>query len=106
MKGQKIKQGASLSCIVKMPPRFVDGFFADWSVRAELRNQKKELIDTLQCEFTDATTRYLRIEKINTEQWPLGRAFFDIRLTRNTDNYTIICNTLFIDVIDNITEAV
>src|SRR5574343_43597 len=99
------KQGASFSKILKIPSNFEDGYFVDWVVRAQVRKPDGTLIDELTCEFTDNTTRYLRIEKINTDSWPLSRVVFDIRMTRNLDNYTLISNTLAIDIVDNITEA-
>ena len=76
-----IVRGATLDIAMRIPDGFADGYFAGWVPTSQLRNHAGVLIATLQANWVDATTRYLRLRAADTSAWPIGPARFDIRLT-------------------------
>ena len=74
-------RGASFDLLARIPDRFADGQFAGWQPSSQVRSNKDELIAELDAEWVDpATTRVLRLRKLDTTAWPLCVASFDICL--------------------------
>ena len=76
-----IVRGATLDIAVRIPDGFADGYFAGWVPTSQLRNHAGVLIATLQTNWVDADTRYLRMRAADTSAWPIGPARVDVRLT-------------------------
>lgn len=100
------KRGDSLDLLAAIPAQFAEGFFAGWTVSAQLRFASTDaLVATLTAEWADsATTRTLRLRCIDTSQWPVGRNDFDVRLVR-PDGYTTSTSTMTIFVVKDVTRG-
>ena len=76
-----LTRGASLDIAMRIPAGFADGYFTGWVPTSQLRTPAGVLIATLQTNWVDADTRYLRLRAADTSAWPIGPARFDVRLT-------------------------
>lgn len=103
----KHKRGDSFDYVVVIPDAFHDGYFVGWSVKAQLRNKATGgLVAQFDTSWeNEATTRRLRLFKINTKTWPIADLEFDVQFTRDADGYTISSNTVDVKVIKDITSA-
>ena len=100
------KQGDSLDLLAAIPAQFADGFFIGWTVAAQLRFAKTDaLVAVLDAQWTDPdTTRTLRLQCLDTGQWPIGRNDFDVQLVR-PDGYTTSTSTMTIFVVKDVTRG-
>lgn len=98
------KRGDSFDYVTTIPDTFVDGYFADWVVAAQVRDPSKgSLVAQLDVSWADpATTRTLRLLKIDTKTWPLGSYEFDIQFTR-ADGYTVSTSTEKLKITKDVT---
>jgi hypothetical protein len=102
----EIKRGDSFDYGVEIPDEFADGHFVGWTVASQLRkpNSQATLIATLETSWANpATTRTLRLLKIDTTEWPLGEAEFDVQFTRTSDGYRLSTETATVVVIKDVT---
>lgn len=82
------KQGSSWDYIFNIPEEYADGYYSDWTVTAQLRSAKTNtLLNDIVCEWSDETTRVLRLFILDTSALTLGDALMDIRFKRNSDGY-------------------
>lgn len=100
------KTGDSFDYLCPIPDSFIDGYFTNWSVSAQVRTiQYQKLIAELDCTWADpVTTRSLKLLKINTSTWPIGSAEMDVQFVRISDGYTISTDTVSISIIRDITH--
>lgn len=106
MDALEIKRGDSFDYGVNIPSEFADGHFVGWTVASQLRsnNSKAALIATFETTWDNpATTRKLRLLKIDTTDWPLGSAVFDVQFTRTSDSYRISTETATVVVVKDVT---
>lgn len=98
-----LKQGDSFDQLVTIPADFADGHFVGWDVASQLKNSDGEVIADLDVSWADAaTTRTLRLLKIDTKAWPLGQYEFDVQFTR-ADGYTVSTSTAKLKVTKDVT---
>jgi hypothetical protein len=102
------KRGDSFDFLASIPPSLVDGYFAGWKVNAQIRTLKYDkLVDTLECEWVDpAVTRTLRLQKMETESWPVGEAIMDVQFTdpRQVPPYVISTTSQKLDIVRDVTS--
>lgn len=106
MDALEIKRGDSFDYGVEIPSEFADGHFVGWTVASQLRtnNSKAALIATFDTSWANpATTRQLRLLKIDTTDWPLGSAVFDVQFTRTSDGYRLSTETAEVIVVKDVT---
>ena len=85
MATEPLARGASLDIALRIPVGFADGYLAGWVPTSQIRTLSDQLIATLDVSWVDPdTTRYVRLRCADTEDWPVGLAVFDIRLTAPT----------------------
>lgn len=102
----EIKRGDSFDYGVAIPSEFSDGHFVGWTVASQLRrnNTQGSLIATFETSWDNpATTRMLRLLKIDTTGWPLGSAIFDVQFTRVSDGYRLSTETAEVIVVKDVT---
>lgn len=100
------KRGDSFDYGFLIPSTYADGYFAGWTVAAQVRDATGKLVADLQATWDDpVTTRAVRLLKINTKTWPLGDLAFDVQFTRPADGYSISTATVEFTVIKDVTLA-
>lgn len=98
-----LKQGDSFDQLVTIPADFADGHFVGWAVASQLKNAEGAVIANLDVSWADAaTTRTLRLLKIDTKAWPLGSYEFDVQFTR-ADGYTVSTSTAKLKITKDVT---
>lgn len=98
-----LKQGDSFDQLVTIPTDFADGHFVDWDVASQLKDAEGAVIADLDVSWADAaTTRTLRLLKIDTKDWPLGSYEFDVQFTRD-DGYTVSTSTARLKITKDVT---
>lgn len=98
-----LKQGDSFDQLVTIPADFADGHFVGWDVASQLKDAEGAVIADLDVSWADAaTTRTLRLLKIDTKAWPLGSYEFDVQFTR-VDGYTVSTSTAKLKVTKDVT---
>lgn len=99
-----LKQGDSFDQMVTIPADFPDGYFLGWDVSSQLRDADGNVIATLDTSWGDpATTRTLRLLKIDTTAWPVGTAKFDVQFKRQSDGYVLSTSTAKLKVTEDVT---
>ena len=100
------KRGDSFDYVTTIPDTFADGHFVGWDVAAQLRDPSKgSLVAQLDVSWVDpATTRQLRLLKIDTKTWPVVPLEFDVQFTRTSDGYTLSTATEKLVVIKDVTQ--
>lgn len=100
------KRGDTFDFTTAIPDTFPDGYFVGWTVAAQVRNAASgALISTLDTSWLNAaTTRNLRLLKIDTKAWPVGKVEFDVQFTRTSDGYVISTSTEQFNVIKDCTQ--
>lgn len=102
------QRGQSLALVMFMPDGniysepfgYPDGFFVGWSVTCKLLNSVGVEIDTISATWLDAaTTRALKLEKVETGVWALGDAAIQVVLTRNSDGFKLLSTKAKIKVV-------
>lgn len=99
------KRGDTFELLILLPEvDYPDGYFLLWDVDAQIR-YRDELVDTLTTEWTSpaADTRTLRLSKVNTTTWPVGPHEIDVQLTRQSDNYIRSTETIYIEIVKDVT---
>lgn len=101
-----IKRGDSFDFINTIPEAFADGHFVGWTVSSEVRNPADgSLVASLEASWVNpATTRQLRLLKIDTKAWPIATLEFDVQFVRSVDGYTLSTATSKIKVTKDCTE--
>lgn len=79
----RFTRGASFNALLKIPTSIPDGFFANWTLRCQVRKAGSELstgfIGEVSVSWIDPlTTRTIAIKHDATDNWPLGGAEFDV----------------------------
>ena len=99
------KRGDSFDRIAEIPPWFPDGYFAGQTVKAQLRSRKTgEKIADFNCSWLDdATTRNLRLQKLDTTAWPTGEAELDVEFNR-TDGFVYSSSTAVLWIVADVTH--
>lgn len=111
------KRGDTFDYVATIPDTFTDGYFVGWDVTAQVRKAASgplaqlsapvdgELVAQLDVTWTDpATTRELRLLKIDTKDWPLVPLEFDVQFRRVSDGYTLSTATEKLVVIKDVTQ--
>lgn len=103
----KHKRGNSFDYVMKVPDTFVDGYFDEWTVAAQVRNSANgNLIAELETSWLDPlTTRNLNLLKIDTSGWAPGKAEFDVKFTRTSDNYKLSTATVEFVIEKDVTQS-
>lgn len=101
------KRGDSFDYTTTIPDSFADGHFADWTVASQVRDPiKGTLVSQLEASWVDeATTRQLRLLKIDTKSWPITELEFDVQFTRVSDGYSLSTGTAKIIVVKDVTQV-
>lgn len=99
-----LKQGDSFDQLVTIPADFADAHFVGWDVASQLKDSDGAVIADLDVSWADpATTRTLRLLKIDTTAWPVGTAKFDVQFKRQSDNYVLSTSTARLKVTEDVT---
>lgn len=100
------KRGDSFDYVTTIPDTFADGHFVGWDVAAQVRDPGKgSLVAELDVSWNDpATTRQLRLLKIDTKTWPAVPLEFDVQFVRTADGYTLSTATEKLVVIKDVTQ--
>lgn len=102
----QIKQGATFDEILILPEEdFPDGFFLLWDVSSQVRTTKGTILADVTPTWEDpaASTRYLRIQYLDTTSWPLERVELDVRFVRQSDGFVIYSEIELIEVLKRVT---
>lgn len=79
-------RGKSFTRLLTIPAQFGDGYFADWTVSSEIRDDDGKLVAAPVCEWLNTgTTRDLKVRVVNTTAWPVGVLWIDIKFVRTSD---------------------
>lgn len=99
------KRGDSFDYFIEIPLDFPDGYFGEWGVSAQLRDQENDtLVAQLDAQWADpVTTRRLDLKKLNTRSWPLTSCEFDVQFVRTVDSYTMSTNTVVVEIVKDVT---
>lgn len=99
------KRGDTFRKLAIVPPELADGYFIGWTVAAQLRAVRGELIDDLTVEWLEpaATTRCLAITATDTSLWPLGVHEFDVQFIRTSDGFKVSSRTVRLEVQKEVT---
>ena len=100
------KRGDSFDYVTTIPDTFADGYFAGWTVAAQVRDPVKgTLIAQLDTSWLNpVTTRQMRLLKIDTRAWPVGTLAFDVQFTRTSDSYVLSTATETMTIIKDVTQ--
>lgn len=100
------KRGDSFDYVTTIPDTYPDGYFAGWTVAAQVRNPSSgALIANLEPSWADpATTRTLHLLKIDTSTWPVGKAEFDVQFTRASDGFKASTLTVEFAILKDVTK--
>lgn len=100
------KRGDSFDYVTTVPDTFPDGYFAGWTVASQVRNPSSgALIANLEPSWVDPdTTRQLRLLKIDTSTWPVGKAEFDVQFTRTSDGFKASTVTAEFTIVKDVTK--
>ena len=100
------KRGDSFDYTATIPSSFADGYFVGWTVAAQIRDPASStLIANLDCSWINAaTTRELRLLKIDTTSWPTQTLEFDVQFMRTSDAYKISTDTVQVIVTKDVTQ--
>lgn len=82
----KFKRGSTFSYMFQVPAGIANGFFSGWLPTAQIRKVRNDLpsglIADMECFWNDETTaRSIIVRNTQTDEWPIGVADLDIRLT-------------------------
>jgi len=81
------RQGDAFDYVGTIPASFADGYFAGWTVSANVYDSAGALITAVTATWNDpAVTRVLHLFVLDTTTWPLGVVTLDVRLVRG-DGY-------------------
>lgn len=99
------KRGDSFDYVTTIPDSFPDGHFVGWEVKAQVRNPSTgALIADLETSWANpATTRTLKLLKLDTKTWSPGKAEFDVQFTRTSDGYILSTATVSLTIIKDVT---
>jgi hypothetical protein len=106
-------QGASFSKVVTIPLSLPDGYFVGWVPTSQIRffrfhagvQEVGELIEDLSCVWADPlTTRTLLIQAVDTGLWPITRVCWDIRFTRESDDFKRSTNLTVFGIVKGATQ--
>lgn len=99
------KRGDSFDRVGAMPAQFADGYFVGWTVASQIRTASGTLVADLVCTWLDnATTRDLRLTKIDTTAWPAGEAKIDVQFKRTSDGFTFSSETETLWIVGDVTH--
>lgn len=101
------KRGDTFDRLLLMPSEeFPDGYFLGWDVTSQIRTPRGTLVADLTTSWADpaADTRVLRIFSDPTEDWPIGRLEIDVQFTRQSDSLTRSTETLYVDILKDVTR--
>lgn len=100
------KRGDTFDYTTTIPSTYADGYFVGWTVAAQVRNASSgSLVASLDTSWVNAaTTRELRLLKIDTKAWPLGSLEFDVQFTRTSDGYVMSTETMKFSVLKDVTQ--
>ena len=99
------KRGDSLDLLIELPPEIADGYFADWTLKSQIRTPADALIAELDAQFVDAiTARHIRLKCLDTSAWPIGPAAFDVQLVR-ADGHTTSTESAVVYIVKDVTHA-
>ena len=101
------KRGDTFDQVLLIPEAtFADGFFVGWTVASQIRTNRGKPVDTLTTSWADpaAATRFLRLFKQGTSLWPLGTLEVDVQFTRTSDGFVQSTETIFVEVLRDVTQ--
>lgn len=75
--------------------------FADWVPTCQVRDGNQGLIAQVETSWTSASAINLRV--VDTSQWKLGAARFDIRLQRPSDGYVRTTSPIEFTIVETVT---
>jgi len=103
----KHKRGDTFDQLFVIPDIFIDGYFAPWTVTAQIRTAKYgTLISELTCTWVDPlTTRLLKIQDFETNDWFVGSAELDVQFYNPVTTYTLSTDTLSVEIVKDITRV-
>lgn len=104
----RFKRGSTFSVMFQIPEKVADGYLSGWLPTAQLRKAgnsgRSGLIAEMECYWdSEETARKLLVRNLMTEDWPLGLAELDIRLT-SPSGETIQTKTINIEINRGITR--
>lgn len=102
------KRGTTFSFLLQLPNNVDDGFFANWTPRAQLRKRgvelTKGLVQEVACHFTDAeVAKIVRVFEEDTDSWPIGLVELDV-LFEGPNGERVASETLVFDIVREITK--
>lgn len=98
------KVGDSFTRSLEIPGEFADGYFADWTVKSQVRTLAGLLVADVVCGWLDpATTRHLLLTVANTTAWKPGTVEMDVQFTRTSDGYVMSTTTASLTVTKDVT---
>ena len=99
------KRGDSFDLLVSIPTRFADGYFAGHEMRSQVRTADGVKLADLGCAWLDdATTRTLRLTCLDTANWVVGTAKFDVQFKRTADNFVLSSTTAALYIVEDVTR--
>ena len=88
------KAGDSFARSLQVPAEFADGYFANWTVKSQVRTPAGQLVAEVVCDWLDpATTRSLLLSVANTSAWKPGTVEIDVQFTRTADSFVMSTTT-------------
>lgn len=75
-----------------------------WTGKCEIRTDNGELVASPTFTWVNAATRIGRLRAVDTEDWPLGPVFLDIRLTSPTGD-VVPTSTTRMEIVREVTRA-
>lgn len=100
------KRGDTFDYLADIPDSYQDGFFAGWEVKAQVRDPRSgALVADLDVSWVEPqNTRALKLLKLETRSWPVGKLEFDIQFRRPQDGYTLSTSTVVFTVVKDVTQ--
>lgn len=73
-----------------LPTGLPSGYWVGWTVKSQIRRLRDgELLAECVCTWSDpVTTQTLLVEVVNTSEWSVGQAKWDVQFTRTVDGVT------------------
>jgi hypothetical protein len=99
------KRGDTFDYSVTIPPTYPDGYFAGWAVACQIRDPRTgTLVADIAASWVDpATTRDLRLLKVDTSEWPLALLETDVQFTSPMDGYRMSTTTAQVSIVRDVT---
>lgn len=100
------KRGDGFDRVAEIPAWLPDGYFAGHTVKSQLRDKKTgELIAEFDCSWLDdATTRHLRLRKLDTTAWQVGEAWLDVQFKRTSDGFVYSSSSAVLWIVEDVTH--